>query len=218
LVKEGDLTKAGYPLRPYDTRYSGSSNFARISGIGTLNGSTFGVVGMGEVGRELATRCAAFGMNVLYTQRNRINPADEWPSRASYCSLEELFSRADYISVNLPLNESTRGIISKELLRKIKPGAVLVNVARAELIDYDGVIEALESGRLGGFGLDPGYDEPARDDEPLLRYPNVILTPHTAIASRVNALLDLEEMCLKMWHGMQQGRALKIQNQSGVKA
>jgi phosphoglycerate dehydrogenase-like enzyme len=129
-----------------------------------------------------------------------------------------LFSRADYISINLPLNGSTRGIISKELLRKIKPGAVLVNVARAELIDHDGLIEALDSGRLGGFGLDPLYHEPAKDDEPLLRYPNVILTPHTAIASRVNALLDLEEMCLKMWRGLQQGHALKIQNQSGATA
>ena len=206
LVKADDLTAAGYPLRPYDTRYSGSSNFARIGGIRTLNGATFGVVGMGEVGRELATRCAAFGMDVLYTQRNRINPADEWPSRAAYCSLEELFRRSDFISINLPLTDSTRGIISQQLLRQIKPGAVLVNVARAELIDRAAVMEALASGRLGAFGLDTGYEEPARDDEPLLDYPNVILTPHTAIASRHNAVLDLEEMCLKMWHGLKQGR------------
>lgn len=208
LVKAADLTAAGYALRPYDTRYSGSSNFARISGIGTLNGATFGVVGMGEVGRELASRCAAFGMNVLYTQRNRINPGDEWPSRASYCSLEDLFARADYISVNLPLTEATRGIIGRDVLRRIKPGAVLVNVARAELIDRAALMEALDAGLLGGFGLDVGYEEPANPDEPLLRYPNVIVTPHTAIANRANALEDLEEMCLKMWRGLMRSRYL----------
>jgi phosphoglycerate dehydrogenase-like enzyme len=202
MVRATDLAEAGYPLRPYDTRYSGSSNYARIPGLRTLNGSTFGVIGMGEVGREIASRAAAFGMDVLYYQRNRIHPSDEWPSRATYCPMEELVSRSDYISINIPLTPSTRGIFGKELFEAMKPGAILINVARAALIDREALMEALDSGRLGGLGLDVGYEEPAREDEPLLQYPNVIYMPHTAVGDRHLALWDLEEMCLKMWRGM----------------
>jgi glyoxylate reductase len=208
IVREAELTQAGYPLRPYDTRYSGSSNYARIPGLGTLNGSTFGAIGMGEVGREIASRAAAFGMKVLYTQRNRIHTSEEWPSRATYCSMQELVSRADYISINLPLTPATRSIFDKKLFDLMKPKAVLVNVARAELIDREALMEALEIGRLGGFGLDVGYEEPARDDEPLLAYPNVVYMPHTAIGDRHLALSDLEEMCLKMWRGLNSTRRL----------
>jgi len=79
--------------------------------------------------------------------------------------------------------------------------------ARAELIDRDALIEALDSGRLAGFALDVGYQEPARADEPLLKYKNgnVILMPHTAVGARQNGLADLEEMCLKMWRAMTRG-------------
>jgi lactate dehydrogenase-like 2-hydroxyacid dehydrogenase len=202
LVRQKELIRGGFSLRPYDTRYSGSSNYAHASDLKTLNGATFGVIGMGEVGREIASRCAAFGMNVLYTQRNRIPASDEWPSRAVYCSPEELVSRSDFISINLPLVPATHGIFSKKLFECIKPGAILVNVARAELIDRGALMEALDSNRLGGFGLDVGYEEPARENEPLLNYPNVMYMPHTAIGNRRNALQDLEEMCLKMWRGL----------------
>jgi phosphoglycerate dehydrogenase-like enzyme len=206
MVRASDLEAAGFPIIPYDKRYSGSSNYGRIPGIPMLSGSTLGIVGMGEVGREIGVRAAAFGMNVLYTQRNRISPADEWPSRAVYCSMEELFSKSDFISVNLPLNDSTRGIIGENLLSKIKPGASLVNVARAELMNRAALMGALASGQLGGLGLDVGYEEPALPDEPLLNYPNVVFMPHTAIADRKYALMDIEEMCLKMWRGLNQAR------------
>ena len=206
VVRAADLAQAGFPLRPYDTRYSGSANFARITGLGTLNGSTIGVIGMGEIGREIASRAAAFGMDVLYTQRNRIAPSDEWPSRASYCSMEELVARADHISLNLPLTPATRGIFGKRQFDAMKPGATLVNVARPQLMDRAALLEALETGRLGGLGLDVGYEEPARDDEPLLNYPNVVYMPHTAVGNRHLALADLEEMCLKMWRGLNSTR------------
>jgi phosphoglycerate dehydrogenase-like enzyme len=202
LVRASDLEKAGFPIRPYDTRYSGSSNYGRIPGIPTLNGSTLGIVGMGEVGREIAQRAAAFGMHVLYTQRNRMSPGDEWPSRALYCSLNDLFAQSDFISLNLPLNSSTRGIINRDVFAHLKPGAMLVNVARAELVDRTALMEALASRRLGGLGLDVGYEEPARPDEPLLNDPNVVYMPHTAIADRRYALMDIEELCLKMWRGL----------------
>lgn len=207
LVGEADLAAAGHTLRPYDRRYCGGSNFARIAGIPTLNGAVLGIVGMGEVGREIAVRAAAFGMEVLYFQRRRIDASEEWPSRASYCALAELAARADYLSVNLPLNASTRGIIDASVFERMKPGAVLVNVARAELIDRDALMRALCGGRLGGLGLDVGYEEPARADEPLLKHANVIYMPHTAIADRKYALMDLEEMFLKMWRALNRALA-----------
>jgi phosphoglycerate dehydrogenase-like enzyme len=212
VVQDKDLRAAGFDPTPYDRRYTGNSNFARIPGLGTLYGATLGLVGMGEIGRELAGRAAGraagFGMTILYHQRNRIAAADEAAFEARHVSLEELMSRSDYISVQLPLNDSTRGLIGSAALSGLKPGAVLVNAARAELIDRDALIAALDSGRLAGFALDVGYEEPAHSNDPLLKYNkgNVILMPHTAVGARQNGLADLEEMCLKMWRALTQAR------------
>jgi phosphoglycerate dehydrogenase-like enzyme len=204
-VTEARLREAGYDTRPYDRRYTGNSNFARITGLRTLSGATLGIVGMGEIGREIAARAAAFGMTVLYHQRNRINPLDEAALKARYMPLDALMEQADYITPALPLNETTRGLIGPAQLARVKPGAILVNVARAELVDHDALVAALTSGRLAGFALDVAYgSEPTRPDEPLLALSGgtVILMPHTAPAERRNNLDDLAEMCLKLWRGV----------------
>ncbi len=200
LVEERALAEAGFRVRPRQPRYIGYSNFAQVTGLRTLFGSTLGIVGLGEIGREVAQRASAFGMDILYHQRRRIAVADEEAFGASYVPLPELMERSDSILVQLPLNDSTRGLIGPDLLRRIKPGALLVNVARAELIDRAALLEALDSGRLGGLGLDVGYAEPAQPDDPLLSYKkgNVILLPHTAIGARANALWDLERLCLNL--------------------
>jgi phosphoglycerate dehydrogenase-like enzyme len=112
--------------------------------------------------------------------------------------LNELLETSDFISIHVPLSPSTRGLLNREALRRIKQGAILVNVARAEVIEREALLEALEAGRLGGFALDVGYDEPAKKGEPLLKYKNVILVPHTAPAHRRNGLNDWEEMLVKM--------------------
>jgi len=209
VVTEAGLRAAGFDPRPFDRRYTGNSNFARISGLRTLSGATIGIVGMGEIGREIASRAAAFGMNVLYYQRNRIHPLDEGTLKARYAGLDALMAEADYITPALPLNDSTRGIIGPGQFARVKPGAMLVNVARAELVDHDALVAALASGRLGGFALDVGYQEPASPGEPLLAMTkNVILMPHTAPAERRNNLDDLAEMCLKLWRGVTRSRRL----------
>ncbi len=112
--------------------------------------------------------------------------------------------QADYILVQLPSNDSTRGLIGRDALARIKPGAMLIDVARPELIDHDALVDALASGRLGGLALDVLYSEPADPDEPLLRYRdrNVILMPHTAVASRANALHDVETLCVNLWRAI----------------
>ena len=203
VVTDAALRAAGYDTRPYDRRYSGNSNFARIRGLKTLSGAVLGIVGFGEIGREVASRGAAFGMTVLYHQRHRASPMEERLCGARHVGLDELMANADYIVPCLPLTDTTRGIIGRAQLARAKPGAVLVNVARAELVDHDALVEALAARRLGGFALDVGYREPTPPDEPLLKYTDgtVILMPHTAVGERQNGLDDMEEMCLKLWRG-----------------
>jgi phosphoglycerate dehydrogenase-like enzyme len=204
VVTEAALKAAGYDPTPYDRRYTGNSNFARIGGLRTLAGSTLGIVGLGEIGREIASRAAAFGMAILYHQRTRIDPVEEARLGARYASLDALMAESDYIMPVLPLDERTRSIIGAAELARLKPGAMLVNVARAELVERAALIEALESGRLAGFALDVGYKEPTPNDDRLLsmKRGTVILMPHTAPAARQNNLADLAEMCMKLWRGV----------------
>ncbi len=195
-VTAEDLGRIGYPVTPYDRRYIGGSNYARIPHLKTLYGATLGIVGLGEVGAELAKRANAFQMSVVYYQRNRLPTHDEMTLGARYTALNELMAASDYIVVQLPLNDSTRGIIGGAELRAAKPGAILVNTARAHLVDREPLLEALDSGRLAGAGFDVGYSEPAEPYEPLLKYKsgNVILMPHTAIGDRRHGLEDYEIM------------------------
>ena len=198
MVERSALEAAGFSIRERASAYIGYSNFARVAGLRTLFGATLGIIGFGEVGREVARRAAPFGMTVLYHQRRPLAPSDEQALGARHAPLHDLMAQSDYIVLQLPLTAQTRGIIGTEALAQAKPGAMLINCARAELVDHAALVAALKSGRLGGLALDVGYDEPARPDEPLLEFrgrPNVILMPHTAIAARHNALSDLERLC-----------------------
>jgi phosphoglycerate dehydrogenase-like enzyme len=201
VVTAGDLAQAGYPIRPYDRRYTGGSNYARIPHLRSLKGATLGIVGFGEVGRDLAQRAATFGMILVYHQRTRLSEMEELTFGVRYAALDELMSQSDYIVVQLPLNESTRGIIGRKQLATVKPGAMLINAARAHLVDREALLEALDSGRLAGVGMDVGYEEPWPPDDPLLRYKDgrVIVMPHTAVGDRKVGLSDLAEMCRNIW-------------------
>ena len=201
VVTADDLTRAGHPIRGYDRRYIGGSNYARIPHIRVLKGATLGIVGFGEVGREIAQRAASFGMILLYHQRTRLTDIEELALGARFAALDELMAASDYIIVQLPLTESTRGIIGRKELALVKPGALLINTARAHLVDRDALIEALDSGRLAGVGMDVGYEEPWSPDDPLLKYKDgrVIAVPHMAVGDRKVGLSDLAEMCRNIW-------------------
>jgi phosphoglycerate dehydrogenase-like enzyme len=207
LVDDAGLRQAGYRPDPFDRRYTVNSNFARVPGLRTLHGSVLGALGLGEVGREVASRAKAFGMTVLCHQRRPLSAQEEKELGVTYASLDDLLRRSDFVSVHLPLTESTRGFINRDAFARMKPGAILVNIARAEIIDYDDLLQALREKRLGGFGLDTGYKEPADPDEPLRGFKEVMLTPHTAPAGRGNVLADMEEMCLKMWKALRLAHA-----------
>jgi glyoxylate reductase/D-3-phosphoglycerate dehydrogenase len=206
LVSVEQLQAAGYSPTQYDRAHTASANWARITGTRNLFGRQIGLVGFGEIGREMALRAAAFGLRIVYTRRRRLSTQDESRYGAAYAPLEKLLASSDYVSLHLPLSDSTRGIIGRREFGLIKPGAILINISRPPLVDRAALLEALRSGRLGGFGLDPHYDAPGRADDPLLGFRNVIITPHLAAAPRYNALDDLEELVLGL------DTALKLSN------
>lgn len=193
-IDEDSLRAAGFQPRMHDRRHAAAANWGRVHGLGTLYGATVGCLGLGEIGREVASRSTAFGATVLYHQRNRL-PADiEDPLGATYCGFEELLERSDYVSIHLPMNDGTRGLIDAAAFARIKDGAFLINISRAAIIDRGALMDALESDRLGGVALDVHYEEPSPPDEPLKNYPKALLTPHTAVAGRANATADMEEL------------------------
>jgi len=198
MVSVEQMKAAGWSPTTFDRRHTATANWARITGTRNLFNSQLGIVGFGEIGREMAQRAAAFGMRIVYTQRHRASKADEARYGAKYVSRDALLATSDFVTLHLPLNDSTRGIIGRRELGLVKPGAFLVNIARPQLVDRDALLDALRSGRLGGFGLDPHYDAPGRADDPLLGLRNVIVTPHLAGAPRFNSLEDFEELLVGM--------------------
>jgi phosphoglycerate dehydrogenase-like enzyme len=193
-VSVKSLAEEGYRYKPFDRRHTPNSNWGRIPGIKLLHGHTLGIVGLGEIGREIVARATAFGMRVLYFQRRRLPQADEQALGIAYAPLDALCAEADWLVPQLPASPSTRGIIGAAQLARMKEGAFIVNVSRPDVIDRSALIDALKSGRLGGFALDPLYQAPTPDDDALLQLKNVILTPHIAAQPRWNALDDIADM------------------------
>ncbi len=193
-IDEASLREAGFAARMHDTRHAAAANWGRVNGLGTLHGSTIGCLGLGEIGREVASRGTAFGAEVLYYQRSALPDEITAPLGARYCRFEELLELSDYVSIHLPMNDTTRGMIDADAFALMKNGAFLVNISRAAIIDRGALIDVLESDRLGGVALDVHYEEPSPPNDPLKNYPKALLTPHTAVAGRQNATADMEDL------------------------
>jgi phosphoglycerate dehydrogenase-like enzyme len=194
MVTPERIAAAGIKLRPFDRRHTPGANYARIAGLRPLQGATIGIIGLGEIGREVALRAAAFEMQVLYFQRTRLPEAEERQFHASYAPLPKLLAESDWIVPQVPRTPSTRGMIGRAELAQVKPGACIVNVADAAVVERGPLIEALRESRLGGFAVDPAYVEPMAEDDELLRLDNVIITPHMGGSPRFNGLNDLEQL------------------------
>jgi phosphoglycerate dehydrogenase-like enzyme len=138
------------------------------------------------------------GMRIVYTQRHRLARDVEEAYQATYSLLDDLLASSDCVSLHLPHAAETGGFIGRRELAMIKPGALLINVSQPELVDREALREVLASGRLGGYGLDIFYDEPADANEPLTQFRNVIITPHLGGSPRTNALNDFEELLIGM--------------------
>jgi D-3-phosphoglycerate dehydrogenase len=138
-----------------------------------LLGKTLGVIGLGGIGCEVARIGKGIGMEVIGWNRTR-------RAGVPLAELETLLARADVVSINLTLNDETRGFLSAERIARMKPGAILVNTARGALVDEAALIAALQSGHICHAGLDVFHAEPLKPDHPLAKLPNVTLTSHAA--------------------------------------
>jgi phosphoglycerate dehydrogenase-like enzyme len=194
LVSIEQLPSILLPYRPFDRRHTPGANWGRFSGTRTLNGNAIGIVGLGEIGREIAVRAAVFGMKVLYFQRTQLSAAAEKELGASYRSLEALLEESDWVIPQLPLDSSTKGFLNRERIAQMKRGACIVNVSRPEVIDRKALLEALGSRHLSGLAMDGLYEEPGRSDDELLSFDNVVITPHMGASPRTNGLRDIAEM------------------------
>ncbi len=141
-----------------------------------LDGKTLGLIGLGRIGARMAAYGRALGMKVLAWSQNLTTQAAA-ASGAVRTEKDELFALADVVSLHLVLSERSRGIVAAADLARMKPGAILVNTARAPLVDENALIAAVQSGRIIA-ALDVFYREPLSADHPLARAPNVVLTPH----------------------------------------
>jgi D-3-phosphoglycerate dehydrogenase / 2-oxoglutarate reductase len=140
-----------------------------------LKDKTLGLLGLGGIGREVARIARGIGMDVIAWNRTPRPDAD-----VPLVDLDALLTRADVISIHLALTEETRGLLGAKHLARTKQGVILVNTARADLIDETALVEALESGHIRHAGLDVFHAEPLKLDHPLARLENVTLTPHAA--------------------------------------
>lgn len=154
-----------------------------MENLGTgLYNKTLGIIGMGRIGQSLAKRAIVSGMKIVYYNRHRLPEAIEKSCGAEYVALDTLLSQSDYISLHTPLDESTHHLIDANALSKMKKGVFIVNTARGPVVDEASLVDSLESGHVGGAGLDVFEKEP-QIHEGLFGRDNVIVVPHVGTAT-----------------------------------
>ena len=146
-----------------------------------LEGKTIGIIGFGRIGQAEGRIARALGMKVLAYD---LYPSDAGRDLAEYVELDDLYARSDVITLHCNLTAENTGMINRASIAKMKDGVILINNARGQLIDEQDVADALNSGKMGGAGLDVVYTEPIRADNPLLKAKNCIITPHISWAPR----------------------------------
>lgn len=161
--------------------WTGWSPLAHLGG--RIGGKRLGILGMGRIGQAVARRARAFGMQIHYHNRKRLRPDIEEPLDATYWeSLDQMVARMDVISINCPHTPSTFHLINARRLKLMKPGAVIINTSRGEVIDENALTRGLRAGEIGGAGLD--VFERGHEVNPRLReLPNVVLLPHMGSAT-----------------------------------
>ncbi len=150
-----------------------------------LDGSRMVVVGMGPIGMHVARLARAFAIDVVGVRRTVMG--DEPCHTVSFAALDEELAHADHVVLALPLTDDTRLMFNESRIAQIKPGAILINVGRGELVDEVSLVSALTTGHLSGAGLDVFHTEPLPAESPLWSIPNVIVTPHNSGAVSGNA-------------------------------
>lgn len=178
---------------PYLDTETRDGKWVRSTGM-ELKGKTLGIIGLGAIGKVVAMCGQGFQMDIIaydpyidnaYCEEQKIMP----------CSFDYVIQHADVITLHLPLNEQTRHIIGRKVIAEMKTGTILVNTSRGGIIDEDAAFEALQSGQLGGLGLDAFETEPP-EDSPLFNLDNVVVTPHTGAHTK-EATMNMASSAVK---------------------
>ena len=148
-----------------------------------LMGKTLGLIGAGNIGTELARRAIGFGMRVI-----AFDPLIKNHECVDLVTLDELFAESEYISLHVPLTDTTKGMINSDTIAKMKDGVVILNTARGGCVVEEDMVEALKSGKVRAYATDVWYSDPPDESCPLYDAPNVIMTPHIGASSRENML------------------------------
>jgi D-3-phosphoglycerate dehydrogenase len=168
-----------------------------------LSGKTLGIIGMGQIGMEVARRASGLRMAILYYDVVRKEDAEQLYD-AKYSSLENLLKDSDFITLHVPLTSRTEKLIGRSELGLMKPSAYLINAARGKVVDQAALWEALKAGRIAGAALDVYEVEPIPHDDPLLQLDNVILTPHIGsrtVETRTKMALTVAEDVMRVLKG-----------------
>lgn len=160
----------------------------------SLNNKIVGIIGAGNIGRQVAKRVQAFGAKTQYYDEFKLTPAMETEFSLPYVTFEELIKTSDIITLHIPLTDQTKHIIGAKELERMKPGAIVINTARGGLVDDCALAAAVRDGRLRGAGLDGVEREPLSPDDELLQDPNIIVTPHVG-----GGTADIGDVILPSW-------------------
>ena len=160
-----------------------------------LRGKNIGIIGLGRIGQDMALKCRAFGMNIIYHARKPADREIEKSLDARYCGFDELLAQSDAISLHTPLTQETFHLIGRKAFKKMKDGVYVINTSRGEVMDEKALADALLSGKVKGAGLDVYESEPEITAE-LLSMKNVVLLPHIGSAT-VETRNKMAEMAAK---------------------
>lgn len=172
----------------------------------TIHGKTVGLIGMGNIGRRVAALYNAFGAKVLYFDLSRLSSEEELALGITYHDYNSLWELSDIVSLHVPLTEKTNGMVNQDVLNKMKDGAVLINTAREELVDYWALAETLKSGRMLGAGLD-AIEESIIGNNPFSNVSNVVLTAHLG-GNTVDNAAHMAERCAEQIRAVSRGTTL----------
>jgi phosphoglycerate dehydrogenase-like enzyme len=179
-----------------------------MSAAAELSAKSWGIIGMGRIGKEVAARVRAMGATVVYSDVVRLGSAEEERLGVRFDELHKLLAESDVVSIHVPLTEANRKMIGERELRLMKPNAIFVNVSRGELADEEVLARAVTEGWIGGVGVDVFSAEPPPPDNPLLEAArdgaNLVLTPHIAGAtsdSRMRIIVATVENVLRVMLG-----------------
>jgi D-3-phosphoglycerate dehydrogenase len=148
----------------------------RFAGL-SLEGKTIGILGLGAIGRQLVRRLQGFDCRIV-VHDPFVDAASASALGVELTGMDDVLAQSDFLSLHMPLLPETRGVVNDEFLERMKPGAFLINTARGEVIDEGALLRALQSGHLKGAGLDTFAKEPPDPENPLLKLPQVVATPH----------------------------------------